>query len=139
MKKVIFVAVLAFVTFGVVAAELNAVEKLNSIVAPGNYKGSFDNKKCEFTFEIANDKAFLTLKKGHIYARHEVDATDEVRFIAHRGDFISHKILKTDDDTRYSTDTFRFFQNGNTPYVVIEQIEYDNRDRYTHKIECSLK
>ncbi len=139
MKKAILVAVLTFVSFGAFAEELNAIEKLNSIVAPGVYKGSFDNKKCEFTFELTSDKAFLTLNKGHIYARHVVSSNDEVMFKAHRGDFISHKILKTSDDTRYSTDTFRFFQNGDTPYVVIEQVEYDNRDRFTHKIECSLK
>ena len=139
MKNAFLVAILAFVSCGAFAQELNTLEKLTSLVTPGVYKGTFDNKKCEFTFVLTDDKALLTLKKGQLYARHEVSVNDEVMFKAHRGDFISHKIFKTDDITRHSTDTFRFFQNGDTPYVVIEQIEYNNRDRYTHKIECNLK
>lgn len=138
MKKIAVLTALFLSSFNLMAQNIEAIDQLSSLIKPGVYKGSFNGEVCVFEFATTLDRAKVSLFDSTGSIHHQFADHDGIVFEEYRNDFMSNYILRTNDVTVYSYDTFRFIKNEDKSYVVIEKMFINNRVVKTQKIECEL-
>lgn len=135
-SKIVFLISFIFASNSFAAT---AVSNLETLIKPGKYFGSFKKQNCALTFTKNGDSAFIELHSENDQLAHEFTDHDGIIFKEWKGDFMSNYILRNNESTDYSTDSFRIVKNDAYTYVVIEKMDVQNRDIFRNKIECLLK